>query len=89
MKKILLATVMTMGMVTNANAFDINFTHNQNIMTEHFIGQVVKQLFPHKIVTNNAIVYTGSVANKHDQKHCYTKLVYASDGTAKPIVVCR
>ena len=89
MKKILLATVMTMGMVTNANAFDINFTHNQNIMTEHFIGQVVKQLFPHKIVTNNAIVYRGSVANKHVQKHCYTKLVYASDGTARPIVVCR
>ena len=65
MKKILIAGVMTLGMVTNANAFDINFNHNQNIMTEHFIGQVVKQLFPHKIVTNNAIVYTGSVANKH------------------------
>ena len=89
MKKILIAGLMTVGMVTNANAFDINFTHNQNIMTEHFIGQVVKQLFPHKIITNNAIIYTGSIANKHVQKNCYTKLVYASDGTAKPIVVCR
>jgi len=89
MKKILIATVMTLGMVTNANAFDIKFGHNQDIMTQHVIGQIVKQLFPHKIVTNNAIVYTGSVANKHVQKHCYTKLVYASDGTAKPIVVCR
>ena len=89
MKKILIAGLMTLGMCTNANAFDIKFNGNQNIMTEHLIGQVVKQLFPHKIITNNAIVYTGSVANKHVQKHCYTKLVYASDGTARPIVVCR
>ena len=89
MKKILIATVMTLGMVTNANAFDIKFNLNQDIMTEHFVGQIVKQLFPHKIVTNNAIVYTGSIANKHVQKSCYSKLVYASDGTAKPIMVCR
>ena len=51
MKKIIIATLMTLGMCTNANAFDIKFNFNQDVMTEHFVGQVVKQLFPHKIVT--------------------------------------
>ena len=67
MKKILIATVMTLGMVTNTMHL-ISVYFNQDIMTEHFVGQVVKQLFPHKIVTNNAIVYTGILRTNRFRK---------------------
>ena len=90
MKKIICGIVLSLGLVGNASAFDIQ--SNDDVMKQVLIQSVLQQLLGGQSNLNKQINVTiGSPQNIYNGigvTQCWTKFVYHSNGTKTPKVVC-
>ena len=76
MKKIICGIVLSLGLVGNANAFEIQ--SNDAVMKQVLIQSVLQQLLGGNTNINNGMGI----------QQCWSKFVYHSDGSKTPKIVC-
>jgi len=89
MKKILCAMLLSVGFVSQANAFD--FLINDDVMKQVILQAVIAEVTGSNSGTinlPNATVHTGTAVATGKASQCWTKFVYHADGSKTPKVVC-
>lgn len=90
MKKFICAMLMSVGFVSQANAFD--FLINDDVMKQVILQAVIAEVVGTSNGTLNmpgATIHTGVAAATGKPNSCWTKFVYHSDGSRTPKVVCQ
>lgn len=90
MKKILCGMLLSVGLVSQANAFEI--VSNDAVLKQVIMQAMVAQMFGTSNGTvnfPNATIHTGVAAATGKPIGCWTKFVYHADGSKTPKVVCQ
>jgi len=90
MKKILCAMLLSVGFVSQANAFD--FLINDDVMKQVILQAVIAEVVGTSNGTLNmpgATIHTGVASATGKASQCWTKVVYHADGSRTPKVVCQ
>ena len=89
MKKILCGLLMSVALVGNAKALEIQT--NDDVMKQVLIQSVLQQLLGGNANINNNVkitIGTGNINNGVGIQQCWTKFVYHANGSKTPKVVC-
>lgn len=89
MKKIICGMLLSVGLVSNASAFEI--VSNDAVLKQVIMQAIVTQMFGTSNGTvnfPNATIHTGVATATGKPSQCWTKFVYHADGSKTPKVVC-